>query len=71
MHQQQGAWGLETMDWGYRNFIVFLLQAVSKRGKFFMEEICVSHNKGLTEDVLFTENRTQKHSKAKVEEITL
>ena len=36
-----------------------------------MEEICVSHNKGLTEDVLFTENRTQKHSKAKVEEITL
>lgn len=26
---------------------------------------------GLTEDVLFTENRTQKHSKAKVDEITL
>ena len=34
-----------------------------------MEEISVGYNK--IEDILFTENRTQKHSRVKVDEITL
>lgn len=36
-----------------------------------MVEICVSHNKWVDRRCFITENRTQKNSKVKVDEITL